>query len=352
MKWLVTGAKGMLGTDLVAVLHAAGQSGHRHRRRHRRHHRPGCRRRGGRGPRRGRQHGRLDGRRRRRGARVAGPTVNGEAARLLARAARTHGATLVQIGTDYVFDGSASTPYAEDARLSPASAYGRTKAEGEQAVREEHPDGHLIVRTAWLYGAHGACFRKTIAGLARDRDRSTSSTTRWASRPGRWTWPGCSSTWCSPRRLRGPTTRRPRASAAGFDFARTVVVAAWTGVLDGAADLQRGVRAARPATRLLRAGPRGAHRARAEPDRRLGGAVGGVRPRSARPAVLTRQARTADPWSSHHRAADRCHRGRPSEAAIRASPATRSSPARRAWPARGPTTPAPATPAPPGRRWG
>src|SRR4051794_460554 len=97
--------------------------------------------------------------------------VNGSAPRVLARAAREYGARLVQVSTDYVFDGSARTPYSEDAPTSPASAYGRTKATGEQAVREELPDGHLLVRTAWLYGAHGGCFPKTIARVARDRGR-------------------------------------------------------------------------------------------------------------------------------------------------------------------------------------
>ena len=95
--------------------------------------------------------------------------VNAEAPRLLARAAAASGARLVQVSTDYVFDGSADTPYPEDAQLSPVSAYGRTKAAGETAVRDEHPGGHLVVRTAWLYGAHGGCFPKTIARVARER---------------------------------------------------------------------------------------------------------------------------------------------------------------------------------------
>ena len=95
--------------------------------------------------------------------------VNGDAPRLLARAAATSGARVVQVSTDYVFDGSDSTPYPEDAPHSPVSAYGRTKAAGETAVREEHPGGHLVVRTAWLYGAHGGCFPKTIARVARER---------------------------------------------------------------------------------------------------------------------------------------------------------------------------------------
>lgn len=87
----------------------------------------------------------------------------------LARAARTAGARLVQISTDYVFPGDASSPYAEDAAISPRSAYGRTKGAGEWAVRAEQPD-HLIIRTAWLYGAHGGCFPKTMVRLAKERD--------------------------------------------------------------------------------------------------------------------------------------------------------------------------------------
>jgi dTDP-4-dehydrorhamnose reductase len=99
-------------------------------------------------------------------------TVNAVGAALLARAAREAGARVVQVSTDYVFDGHASAPYAEDAPLAPRSAYGRTKGAGEWAVRAEHPD-HLIVRTAWLYGAHGACFPKTMARLAAERDALT-----------------------------------------------------------------------------------------------------------------------------------------------------------------------------------
>jgi dTDP-4-dehydrorhamnose reductase len=88
---------------------------------------------------------------------------------VLAGACAATGTRLVQISTDYVFSGDASTPYAEDAPMSPRSAYGRTKAAGETAVREGLPDAHLIVRTAWLYGAHGGCFPKTIARVAAER---------------------------------------------------------------------------------------------------------------------------------------------------------------------------------------
>jgi dTDP-4-dehydrorhamnose reductase len=92
--------------------------------------------------------------------------VNGEGAANLAAACAEAGALLVQPSTDYVFDGDADTPYAEDAPTAPAGAYGRTKLAGEQAVRAALPDGSYIVRTAWLYGAHGKNFVKTMLRLA------------------------------------------------------------------------------------------------------------------------------------------------------------------------------------------
>lgn len=95
-------------------------------------------------------------------------TANAVVAAHLARAAHRVGARMVQVSTDYVFDGAASTPYPEDAPVAPRSAYGRTKAAGEWAVRAEAPD-HLVVRTAWLYGAHGSCFPRTIVRVARER---------------------------------------------------------------------------------------------------------------------------------------------------------------------------------------
>jgi dTDP-4-dehydrorhamnose reductase len=86
----------------------------------------------------------------------------------LARACAASGSRLVQISTDYVFDGSATDPYAADAPVAPRSAYGRTKLAGEWAARAG-ADDVLVVRTAWLYGAHGGCFPKTIARVARER---------------------------------------------------------------------------------------------------------------------------------------------------------------------------------------
>ena len=168
MRWLVTGAAGMLGTDLVAVLRGRGHDVV------------------------GIDRDSVD---------ITDPeacvgladhfdvvvncaaftavdaaesdepaafAVNAVGAANLARAAHRGGARMVQISTDYVFDGTAVAPYAESTPLGPRSAYGRTKAAGEWAVRAECPD-HLVVRTAWLYGANGPCFPSTIVRVLRER---------------------------------------------------------------------------------------------------------------------------------------------------------------------------------------
>jgi dTDP-4-dehydrorhamnose reductase len=96
--------------------------------------------------------------------------VNALGAQNLALATAAHGATLVQLSTDYVFDGHATSPYAEDAPRDPRSAYGRTKAEGERLALEANPAGTRIVRTAWLYGQHGGNFAKTMLRLAAERE--------------------------------------------------------------------------------------------------------------------------------------------------------------------------------------
>ncbi|HEY9424084.1 MAG TPA: dTDP-4-dehydrorhamnose reductase, partial [Microterricola sp.] len=92
--------------------------------------------------------------------------VNATGAKNLAIAAREAGAKLIQVSTDYVFDGAATTPYAETAPRAPISAYGRTKAAGEELAVAEHPTGTYIVRTAWLYGQHGPNFAATMLRLA------------------------------------------------------------------------------------------------------------------------------------------------------------------------------------------
>lgn len=85
----------------------------------------------------------------------------------LARLSRRYGARMLHVSTDYVFDGERPVPepYVEEDEPRPLSAYGRTKLAGEVAVREACPD-HAIVRTAWLYGASGANFLKTMLRLA------------------------------------------------------------------------------------------------------------------------------------------------------------------------------------------
>jgi len=168
VRWLVTGASGMLGQDVVALLRSRGDEVTA----------------AGRADLDVTDAAAVD-------ARVAGHdvvvscaaytavdaaetdeaaafAVNATGAALVARAAARAGARLVHVSTDYVFDGGATAPYGEDAPLAPRSAYGRTKAAGEWAVRAECAD-HLLVRTAWLYGAGGPCFPKTIARVATER---------------------------------------------------------------------------------------------------------------------------------------------------------------------------------------
>lgn len=95
--------------------------------------------------------------------------ANAIAPALLARAARAADAALVHISTDYVFDGSKTGAYTEADPVSPLGVYGRSKAEGEDAVRAALPR-HLIVRTSWVYGAYGHNILKTVLRLAAERD--------------------------------------------------------------------------------------------------------------------------------------------------------------------------------------
>jgi dTDP-4-dehydrorhamnose reductase len=95
--------------------------------------------------------------------------VNGHAVRDLAGACAVQGVTFIQVSTDYVFDGTAQQPYGEGVMPSPRTAYGRSKLTGERAVLEVAGDLGYVVRTAWLYGAHGPNFVRTMIGLERRR---------------------------------------------------------------------------------------------------------------------------------------------------------------------------------------
>jgi dTDP-4-dehydrorhamnose reductase len=99
----------------------------------------------------------------------AARAVNATAAASLAEEARRAGSLLVHYSTDYVFDGAAARPYLETDRPNPLSAYGRTKLEGERAVAQSGA-AHVILRSSWVYGPHGANFLRTMLRLAAARD--------------------------------------------------------------------------------------------------------------------------------------------------------------------------------------
>ncbi|CAM5249273.1 dTDP-4-dehydrorhamnose reductase [Streptomyces aurantiogriseus] len=100
---------------------------------------------------------------------AAATAVNGTGVHHLARACADSGAVLLHVSTDYVFPGDARRPYAEDAPTGPVNAYGRSKLAGERAVAELLPHTGYVVRTAWLYGEHGPNFVATVLELAARR---------------------------------------------------------------------------------------------------------------------------------------------------------------------------------------
>lgn len=94
--------------------------------------------------------------------------VNGEAPGILASEARSHGARLIHISTDYVFDGKSYLPYKETDETNPGSKYGQSKLMGEQSAMEADPST-IVVRTSWLYSSVGQNFVKTIRRIASER---------------------------------------------------------------------------------------------------------------------------------------------------------------------------------------
>jgi dTDP-4-dehydrorhamnose reductase len=171
MRWLVTGAAGMLGRDLVEALAAAGE-----------HEVTAA----------GRDRLELTDPDAVRAAvpghdvvinaaawtdvdraeteEEAANAVNGHAVATLAQACAGTGARLLQISTDYVLPGDATSPYPEDAPTGPVNAYGRGKLIAERAVLATLPATGYVLRTAWLYGAHGRNFVTTILRAATQRD--------------------------------------------------------------------------------------------------------------------------------------------------------------------------------------
>ncbi len=95
--------------------------------------------------------------------------VNRDGAKAVARAANDIGVPVIHISTDYVFDGTKTTAYVENDPTGPASVYGRSKLEGEQAVSES-TDNYAVLRTAWVYSEYGSNFVKTMLRLSESRD--------------------------------------------------------------------------------------------------------------------------------------------------------------------------------------
>ena len=95
--------------------------------------------------------------------------VNAAAPAALARACAGEGALLVHYSTDYVFDGTGSRPYREEDPTAPLGVYGASKLAGEQAIRDSGAR-HAILRTAWVYAAHGSNFLRTMLRLGGERD--------------------------------------------------------------------------------------------------------------------------------------------------------------------------------------
>jgi len=110
-------------------------------------------------------------------------SINALAPGALAEAAGDVGALLVHYSTDYVFDGSGTTPWREDAATGPLSVYGQTKLDGERSIAAAGAR-HLILRTSWVYAARGGNFAKTMLRLAQERERLTVIDDQWGAPTG------------------------------------------------------------------------------------------------------------------------------------------------------------------------
>lgn len=106
--------------------------------------------------------------------------INGISPGWIAESCYAANARLIHISTDYVFDGTADTPYREDASVNPVNYYGQTKLAGEKAVQAWHP-GAMIVRTSWVYSRFGKNFVKTMCRLMQDREVINVVDDQWGS---------------------------------------------------------------------------------------------------------------------------------------------------------------------------
>lgn len=96
--------------------------------------------------------------------------VNGEAVGVLAAICHQHATKLIHLSTDYVFDGTAKTPYKEEDTTGPQSVYGASKLKGESEARQFDPDC-IIIRTSWVYSEYGKNFVKTMLKLMQEREQ-------------------------------------------------------------------------------------------------------------------------------------------------------------------------------------
>ena len=99
-------------------------------------------------------------------------SINTHAVGEISNTAKNIGAAFIHISTDYVFDGTANTPYKEEAPANPQNVYGATKLDGEIAALANNPDA-FVLRTSWVYSPHGNNFVKTMIRLGRERDALT-----------------------------------------------------------------------------------------------------------------------------------------------------------------------------------